>query len=551
MNSSEKEKTIFRDLLIKSMDGQIIPEEAEQFNALLAAYPDLEDYYVKCVQLQSALREIRIVNDLNLSDLPDYKDQALWNALANAEKESPAVAIPPVAEIPVENIQPQKEIRKISKGSLFTLCATAAAIIFIFVFVHVVPPAAGIEVAVLSDSIHAKWSDSTGAIPPGSRLVTGYTPLVLQEGIVELRFDNAAKVVIEAPAQFCLLTADQMKLNYGKLYAVVPQSAIGFCVNTSNARVIDLGTEFGVQAVSNGSTELHVIKGKINLLAGTTNKKTTEIGQGFAKLISGTLSQVHDIPVNETEFVRSINSNNDTVWRGQKQINLADIVGGGNGLGTGKIDMGIDPISGKFSKESWGTRTAANAYHPVPANPYVDGVFVPNGRTPQIVSSQGHRFDQCPVTSGLSCERIGSSPVRSLDSRIVQNTEITDSLAHSLLVHSNMGITFDLQAIRNYLPGVKIARFQSKFGIRQWAIHPTASNADFWVLVDGKLRYTKQQVKINEPYSVDIELLEQDRFLTLIETDGGDPEGRTLDGLVLPPNDSDWGVFADPVLVLK
>ena len=114
-----------------------------------------------------------------------------------------------------------------------------------------------------------------------------------------------------------------------------------------------------------------------------------------------------------------------------------------------------------------------------------------------------------------------------------------------------MGITFDLQAMRRLLPGANISRFQSKFGIRKWAIHPTASNADFWVLVDGKIRCEKRQVKIDELNFVDIELSEQDRFLTLIETDGGDPEGRILDGLVLSPNDSDWGIFVDPTLVLK
>ena len=34
----------------------------------------------------------------------------------------------------------------------------------------------------------------------------------------------------------------------------------------------------------------------------------------------------------------------------------------------------------------------------------------------------------------------------------------------------------------------------------------------------------EKQVKIDELYSVDIELSDKDCFLTLIETDGGDPE---------------------------
>jgi hypothetical protein len=550
VNSSEKEKAIFRDLLIKSIDGQITQEEVEQFNTLMAAYPDLEDYYIQCVQMQFALRDIRI---FNIGDQPDYENQAFWKALADAENGAPAVEITPPQEPNrlIQKVQYQKVERKISKGLLFTLCATAAAVVLIFVFAYFITPATGIEVAVLSDSINAKWSDSAGSIPMGSRLSTGYTPMVLQEGIVELSFDTTAKVVIEAPAEFYLLTADQIKLNYGKLYAVVPQLAIGFSVNTPNSRVIDLGTEFGVQTRSDGSTQLHVIKGKINLLAGITNKIAMEVLQGKAKNVSGSTSQVHDIPVNETEFVRSIDSKQGMIWRGQKQIHLADIVGGGNGLGTGKLDMGIDPISGKPTNQTWesGRRQSTNDYRPVATGPYIDGVFIPNGQTPQIVSSQGHLFRECPVTDGSSNQNFKA--FTNYDSLVLENFSDKKNQTPYLYLHANMGITFDLNAMRRSLPGVHIDRFQSQCGIRKYANHPSASNADFWVLVDGKVRFKKEQVKTGEIHSVDIELSENDHFLTLVETDGGDPASRIVDGQAVPATESDWGMFVNPILVLE
>ena len=125
------------------------------------------------------------------------------------------------------------------------------------------------------------------------------------------------------------------------------------------------------------------------------------------------------------------------------------------------------------------------------------------------------------------------------------------SLARSLLMHANSGITYDLQAIRQLFPDVKVARFQSTIGIEQGAVRPQASNADFWVVVDGKVRYEKTQVKFNEFYSVDLELSEYDRFLTLVITDGEDPESRVINGFVSDAIDSDWGMFAEPVLVLE
>lgn len=547
--NSPKEKYLLCQLILKFKDETITPGEFELLDKILQESQDNIAFLTQIIELYTQLQRSGEVIQLKADN--EILNDKLWQVLANEEKTAQIVKcqLPPseTSNMPIQTATGSR----VRRSSLITFILSMAALIFFVLLARYLPAPAGIEVATLTDSMKAKWSDSTGSIAAGSRLVTGYTPLGLEEGFIELCFDNTAKFVIEAPAQFCLLTEDQINLNYGKLYAVVPPKAIGFIINTPNSRIIDLGTEFGVQAGLDGSTELHVIKGKINLLAGTSNKIAMEIRQGFAKLISANTCHVRDVPVNETEFVRSINSKNDTIWRGQKQINLADIVGGGSGLGTGKINRGIDPTTGNPSNERLGTRISPNDYHFVSSNPFIDGVFVPDGRTQQIISSQGHLFRECPATSGSCCENIITSNVRSLDSRVEQNIEVSDSLVHSILLHANMGITFDLQEIRKLLPGVNIVRFQSHFGIRKWALHPSASNADFWVLVDGKIKYTKEQVKIDEPGFVDVNLSEQDRFLTLILTDGSDPEGRILDGIVLQPNDSDWGIFANPVLILN
>jgi hypothetical protein len=551
---NEKQKNLITDYVIKLIDETIKPQEFEELNAVLSSDPQAAEHYNRMLMMISNFQECgkEIISDNKSANLVLKKE--FWQAFAEDEKTAPVVQIPQKRQIeePIQEIGRQNVQIKINRGSLITLVLSMAAVILFVLIVRFVPSKTGIEVATLTDGIKAKWADAQTPMNNGTRLVTGNTKFLLREGITQIEFDNLAKVTIESPAEFEIVTGDQVKLNYGRLYATVPQSAIGFAVQTPSARIIDLGTEFGIDASISGDTCLHVMKGKTTLIAGEKSSKVSmEVTAGIAKKVLCFTQTVSDIKFREDVFVRNINSNTNMLWRGQKEVNLADIVGGGNGFWTGKTDVGIDPMSGKFSKESSGTRNSPNDYHPVPGNPYIDGVFVPNGRTPQIISSQGHLFRQCPVTSGLCSERIIGSPVRSLDTRIEQNKEVSDSLAHSLLVHANMGITFDLESIRQFLPDARIIRFQSKFGIRKWATHPSASNADFWVLVDGNLRYEKKQVKIDELNSIDIELSEDDRFLTLVETDGGDPEGRILDGTVLSPSDSDWGVFADPVLVLK
>jgi len=161
-------------------------------------------------------------------------------------------------------------------------------------------------------------------------------------------FDNQARVVLEGPVEFQILAEDRIALNYGKVYVTVPKGAIGFTVNTPSARIIDLGTEFGVQTDTFGDVQMHVIKGKTTLIAGDrSNRINVEVNQGQAKKVSGTTLEVSDIPFKTHLFIRSINSSRNIVWRGQTELNLADMAGGGNGLGTGRIGVWLNLKTGE------------------------------------------------------------------------------------------------------------------------------------------------------------------------------------------------------------
>lgn len=555
MTSSEKEKAIFRNLFVKSVDGQITPEEVQQFNALLSAYPDLEDYYIQCVRLQVGLREIRIFNDFYMGNEPDYKNQALWKEFAEYEKIAPNVEIPIAAKESEEDEKPdeiKKVSPKVSKFSIFSLLLSSAALIFLIVYALFVPSNRGIEVATLSDSLNAKWADSDRVMRDGMRLVTKSDSLWLQEGIAKLVFDNGSVVVLEGPSNFEILTEDQIQLDYGRLYASVPKKAMGFTISTANAKIIDLGTEFGVKADPDGM-EVHMLRGKTLLISGSGKdpRNQYELSQGQAKAVLKT-GAVQDISLKAKSFVRRIDSRAGMIWKGQDHLDLADIAGGGNGLGTGTLDIGIDPITGRPSKVITNTNNEVvpNEYHPVPSNPFIDGIFIPNGRTKQIISSQGHIFQECPITSGNWYISLVNTMRKISDTQGTQNGAASDALyAPCLVQHANMGITYDLQAMRSLLPDVNIVRFQSKFGVGKETDRPCS--ADFWILVDGKLRYKKTQVKEKTLFSVELELSEKDRFLTLVTTEGQDSEGRVFDDFGVTTIDSDWCRFADPVLVLE
>ncbi|HPC65520.1 MAG TPA: FecR domain-containing protein [Anaerohalosphaeraceae bacterium] len=552
MKDTQKQLAL-AELIQKELDGCLTDQEFTCLQTILKENPEAVDYYVKTICVISNISSNSAVLETvqGNSFLTESFQSGIWKALADAEKTAPAVAFK-AAQMPrisVEKVRREKAVRKVSKSAIVSFLTAAAAVLFVILFARFAPPKGGYEVATLADGIGAEWAAGT-SVQKGSRFVTGSSAYMLKEGLAELLFDNAARLTIEAPAEFRILGDDRLRLEYGRLYASVPPGAVGFTVNTPSARIIDLGTEFGVQSDFDGNTQLHVLKGKTVLMAGAADKTHLEVSAGAAKKIAKATGEVTDIPCQSDYFVRTINSASNCVWRGQNRINLADIVGGGNGLGTGTLDMMIDPASGKPSKESWGRRQASNDYHPVPSNPYIDGVFVPNGRSRQIVSSEGHLFQDCPVTCGLTCDSLVNAQAM-LDWLADSNAAAPETSVSVLLLHSNMGITFDLQAIRNLLPGAKITRFQSKCGMRKWAVRSSASNADFWILVDGKLRHKQTQVKANSIFDIDIALSDSDRFLTLVETDGGDPDERIFEDMILVPIDSDWGMFIEPVLILK
>ena len=69
--------------------------------------------------------------------------------------------------------------------------------------------------------------------------------------------------MLEAPCQVELTSVGEVSLKNGRI-VVVSSQVKDFRVRTLTALITDLGTEFGVIAHSDGSTEAHV-KGRISV----------------------------------------------------------------------------------------------------------------------------------------------------------------------------------------------------------------------------------------------------------------------------------------------
>src|SRR5262249_82385 len=110
----------------------------------------------------------------------------------------------------------------------------------------------------LVNAQNCRWSEEepTGDMQAGKILK-------LERGLVEIRFQCGARVVLEGPASLELLSGKSARLRDGKLTARVPGPATGFEILSPQGKVIDLGTEFGISVSDNGATDVYVFEGKV------------------------------------------------------------------------------------------------------------------------------------------------------------------------------------------------------------------------------------------------------------------------------------------------
>jgi ferric-dicitrate binding protein FerR (iron transport regulator) len=163
-------------------------------------------------------------------------------------------------------------------------------------------PARPQAVAWLVNAQNCRW---TGGVEPSGDLQAG-TVLLLEAGLVEIRFACGARVVLDGPATLKLTSARSAQLLSGKLTARATGEATGFEIVSPQGKVVDLGTEFGMAIAENGATEVYVFEGKVEAHAAGGKAAALSLTRDQAASISaGTVRQVEPT-VRGWGFVRAI-----------------------------------------------------------------------------------------------------------------------------------------------------------------------------------------------------------------------------------------------------
>jgi len=406
-------------------------------------------------------------------------------------------------------------------------------------------------VATLDDSSHAVWR-----VPPQeTQLRRG--SMALEQGYAQLTFKRGAQVLIQAPCTFELQSINKMALEDGSMTANVPSQAVGFRVQTPWATVVDYGTEFGLSTGQTNGAEVHVFKGKVSVGDATSSQVATK---GQAAIVDQAghigLKSLGDRP---NLFVRDMPETGSCFGIPGKRLDLADVVGGGNGFGTGEPGRALDPtrdyanftFRGTILRRPFnqGIFRAASGFIGIEQSPFIDGIFVPDsGEQSTTISSTGLVFQDCPNTHGTYYDGIVCGAV--FDDQHVHTGRLAGHSYEtpeqpSIGVSANVGLTFDLDSIRESMSDCSISRFRAHCGISETLADLHEKNVyaqvkvTFWVLVDGRIEYSRELG--TDPFEsdpIDIALNPGDRFLTLITT-------TPQENLYC------WSMFAEPALELE
>jgi hypothetical protein len=512
------------ELLQRLLDDQLEPDEMQRLGKAIREDSQVRDYYIDTLLVSAVIRRSsQVTGELSKSDLI----RALSSGVG-ANNYSPV----------------QGRLKRLGRRfhAMAALLVLGALVLVSLYLIR--QKEQGPALGMLAGAYETQWRGSHPR--PGEPLHTGGYDL--REGVAKMDLGQGTSLLLEAPCQVELKSVGEITLENGRLAAVVPPQAVGFRVRTPTALLTDLGTEFGVIAHSDGSTEAHVLKGRISIALdprGSDRATSHVVNERQAVMVDATGRTIRDGLAARADFfllqLPSSSQPSSPVGR----LNLADIVGGGTGRGTGTSDRGIDLGTGQAFKGPATTirRTRQNEFRPAPQFRGIDGVFAPNGAWgPVVISSTGLLFSPCPPTTGsyyggpANSGKFFDIPSRQIYTARLQGISFGTATHPALNLHPNAGITFDLDQIRQDNPDIQIDRFTAVCGIPKDAPQSQFSPAEVWVLLDGvvrlRLHYSAER---NVVEKVDVPIPAQTRFLTLVAT----CSGRA---------DYSWILFGDPFL---
>jgi FecR protein len=238
----------FHELLEGYADATLDDEASRELLIAFAADADLKARLLDELRLQNSLR------GLPLLDEADRRVNEVMQCIL------PSTTSRDVSAAVLSALRPRKP--GVRWYAVAQKSAAIAAVLALGFFVMWSLPRTDESLATVGHQIDATWSGDR-KLAPGERVGKGH--LRLASGVVRLDFAKDVRLTLEGPADLELIGPGETRLHSGKLTANVPPEGIGFQVHTERAKVVDLGTTFGVSVGTNGATDVAVYEGLVSV----------------------------------------------------------------------------------------------------------------------------------------------------------------------------------------------------------------------------------------------------------------------------------------------
>ena len=238
-----------------------------------------------------------------------YLDYCQMHAMLSEEMGYLAGNIPEITSKP-------KQVKKLNLAPLFAVAAmllVSGLILFKNFDKGVVTsemPFRGDAIATITKTVGVEFSYTIGENKPfkvGDQMPSGLYEM--SKGVIQLKYNNGAVLVVESPAVFELMDQKNIRLKEGKVSAIIPDTAKRFTVQSAGVSIVDIGTEFSTYVKKDEYVEAHVFKGLVEVQmhyeAGDQNHEVSE-GEAVRVLFGKTGPVVAGIDLKKDFFLRQM-----------------------------------------------------------------------------------------------------------------------------------------------------------------------------------------------------------------------------------------------------
>ena len=238
------------DLIGSYIDGRASADDIRRLEGFLRTDADFRRLFLEHLNVDSALGEFASLAD-DTAEVPAGVQPRRLHRRSNA-----AVLLPRAARLAV------------------AACAAAGLAVLVLLLRPLsLSPDTVTRIEVVDSSLGSDYS-------PGQLL--GESRVSIDQGRMTLQLDDGPTLDLSAPADVEVINGMHVHVHGGDVTVDVGNQATGFIVDTTAARVVDLGTRFAVSVGETGETDVVVLEGEIEVREPLGTDRTPAYGNLMA-----------------------------------------------------------------------------------------------------------------------------------------------------------------------------------------------------------------------------------------------------------------------------